>query len=145
MTQRLDSSPPATAHPFLQPTTTMPTDILVVGATGTIWFIFSPTNQADTFQLNSGFTGRLITRYLYSHPSKSSFTFALAARSKSKLSALASSLNLDASVKLEVLDVTKPDELDAAIKAGVRVVINTVGPYWIWGTPVVRYVRLVES
>ncbi|CAA7262294.1 unnamed protein product [Cyclocybe aegerita] len=93
------------------------TDLLVLGATG--------------------FTGTLITRYLQAHPQRSQFSLALGARSPKKLDALVRSLNLPASVKLVDVDVTNPDDIERAVR-GTRVVINTVGPYWLWGTPVVR-------
>ncbi|KAF8515322.1 Saccharopine dehydrogenase-domain-containing protein [Hysterangium stoloniferum] len=93
------------------------TDILVLGATG--------------------FTGQLVTKYLNEHRDRTSFTFALAARSKSKLSALAESLQLNAQIPMLVVDVTKEDQVDDAVKTA-RIIINTVGPYCTWGTPVVR-------
>jgi len=93
------------------------TDILVLGATG--------------------FTGQLVTRYLNEHPDRTSFTFALAARSKSKLNALVENLQLNAQIPMMVVDVTKEDQVEDAVKTA-RVIINTVGPYWTWGTPVVR-------
>ncbi|KAI0645103.1 Saccharopine dehydrogenase-domain-containing protein [Trametes meyenii] len=92
-------------------------DILVLGATG--------------------FTGRLITRYLYNHPQRASFSLAIGVRSKSKGEALQQSLGLDESVKLVQLDVTRYDQIDAAVKDS-KVVINAVGPFWRWGTNVVR-------
>ncbi|KAF8190797.1 Saccharopine dehydrogenase-domain-containing protein [Pholiota molesta] len=92
-------------------------DILVLGATG--------------------YTGQLVTRYLSAHPQRSQFTLALGARSPQKLKKLVQQLNLPASVKAVQVDVTKEDEIEAAVKQ-TRVVINTVGPYWLWGTPVVR-------
>lgn len=80
----------------------------------------------------------MITRYLYAHPDRGQkFTFAVGARSKSKLNELVSELSLDSSVETIVVDVMKPDQIEAAVKK-VKVVINTVGPYWTWGTPVVR-------
>ncbi len=39
------------------------------------------------------------------------------------------------------VDVTKPDQVVAAVKTA-KVVINTVGPFWTYGTPVVRCVIL---
>lgn len=45
-----------------------------------------------------GFTGKLITRTLYAHRERGSFTFAIADRSKAKLAELAASLELPASV-----------------------------------------------
>ncbi|KAI0076365.1 NAD(P)-binding protein [Panus rudis PR-1116 ss-1] len=92
-------------------------DILVLGATG--------------------YTGRLITRYLNDHPQRSEFTYAIAGRSKSKLGQLKKTLNLDESVRTFEVDVTDKDGLEEVIKQ-VKVVINTVGPYYVWSTPVVR-------
>ena len=95
-------------------------DILVLGATG--------------------FTGRLITRYLSTHPQRSQFSLALGARSLKKLEALVEKLNLsDSSVKLVHIDVTNEADIESAVRSA-RVVINTVGPFWLWGTPVVRCV-----
>ena len=85
----------------------------------------------------AGFTGRLITRYLYSHPQRSSFSFALGVRSKAKGEALKRSLGLDDSVQLVQVDVTRYEDVEAAVKEA-KVVINAVGPYWRWGTNVVR-------
>jgi short subunit dehydrogenase-like uncharacterized protein len=93
------------------------TDILVLGATG--------------------YTGKLITRYLVAHPQQAQFTLAIGARSPQKLGKLVEDLNLPSSVKLVHVDVTQASEVEAAVR-GTRVVINTVGPYWLWGTPVVR-------
>ncbi|KXN89437.1 hypothetical protein AN958_05599 [Leucoagaricus sp. SymC.cos] len=94
------------------------TDLLVLGATG--------------------FTGRLITRYLSVHPQRNGFTFAVGARSSAKLQTLLEDLNLedDASIGKVQVDVTKPEDVEKAVKS-TRVIINTVGPYWRWGTPVV--------
>jgi short subunit dehydrogenase-like uncharacterized protein len=84
-----------------------------------------------------GFTGRLITKYLFAHPQRKAFTFGIAARSTSKLDALKAELGLDDSVKVVQVDVCKFDQVEAAVKE-TRVVINAVGPYWRWGTPVVQ-------
>lgn len=93
-------------------------DILVLGATG--------------------FTGNLITRYLSAHPQRRQFSLALGARSPQKLKALVNKLNLsESSVKLLQVDVTDEGDVERAVRSA-RVVINTVGPYWLWGTPVVR-------
>ena len=95
-------------------------DILVLGATG--------------------FTGKLITRYLSAHPQRPQFSLALGARSPKKLKTLVNDLNLlESSVKLVQVDVNNEGDVERAVRS-TRVVINTVGPYWFWGTPVVRYV-----
>ncbi|KAJ7248191.1 hypothetical protein B0H12DRAFT_1229408, partial [Mycena haematopus] len=66
----------------------------------------------------TGFTGKLITEYLAGHKDNAAFTLALGARSKSRLDALAASLDLGT--------------------ATATVVVNTVGPFYLWGTPVVQ-------
>ncbi|KAJ7750095.1 Saccharopine dehydrogenase-domain-containing protein [Mycena maculata] len=85
----------------------------------------------------TGFTGRLVAKYLSTHRDGSSFNLTLAARSKSRLDTLASELGLDSAVRLQVVDVTHPEQVDAVV-AGATVVISTVGPFWTWGTPVVQ-------
>jgi len=84
-----------------------------------------------------GYTGRLITRYLASHPQSSSFTFAIAGRSKSKLDALFSDLSLPNRVSVVVVDIADFAQVEAVIQ-NTRVVINTCGPFWKLGTPIVR-------
>ncbi|TFK25673.1 saccharopine dehydrogenase [Coprinopsis marcescibilis] len=94
------------------------TDILLLGATG--------------------FAGRLIAHYLATHPQRSYFSLGLAARSLPKLRAIVQELGAAGQdIRQVELDVTDPASLDRAIKS-TRVVINTVGPFWTWGTPVVR-------
>ncbi|KAG6863664.1 hypothetical protein C0991_004294 [Blastosporella zonata] len=87
----------------------------------------------------TGFTGRLITRYLAAHPqfTQGLFTVAIAARSQSKLQALAQELGLPPSISTLQVDVTDYKSVEAAVQK-TRVVINTIGPYWLLGTPVVK-------
>lgn len=84
----------------------------------------------------TGYTGRLITAYLQEHPERSSFTLAIAGRSKAKLGDLKRTLRLDDSVNVFQVDVTKPDQVEEVVKQA-KVVINTVGPFWLWGEHVV--------
>jgi len=92
-------------------------DILVLGATG--------------------FTGRLIVQYLADHPERSSFSLGIAARSRVKLHELKQRLQLDDTIYTLQVDVTDAIQVDEAVKQA-KVIINTVGPYWRWGTNVVR-------
>lgn len=86
----------------------------------------------------TGYTGRLIAQYLATHPQRSSFTFGLAARSQSALEKVFRGLNLSKEdVPAFIMDVTNPSDVDAVVQQA-RVVINTIGPYWRWGTSVVR-------
>ncbi|KAJ6497433.1 Saccharopine dehydrogenase-domain-containing protein [Mycena sanguinolenta] len=85
----------------------------------------------------TGFTGKLITKYLASHRDSAAFTLALAARSKSRLDAVVSSLDFGTAVELHVVDTTRHDELEAVVRTAT-VVINTIGPFYLWSTPVVE-------
>ncbi|KAF8718970.1 hypothetical protein AX14_011616 [Amanita brunnescens Koide BX004] len=85
----------------------------------------------------TGFTGRLVARYLAAHPQRGRFTWAVVARSRTKLEALAKELKLSREVALVILDVTNEEDVQRIIKTA-RVVINTVGPFHRYGTPVVR-------
>ena len=87
----------------------------------------------------TGYTGRLIVRYLASHPQflAGRFSFSLAGRSQSKLQTLAQELSLPPKINTIQLDVTDYDAVESVVKTAT-VIINTVGPYWTWGTPVVR-------
>ena len=87
----------------------------------------------------AGFTGRLVTQYLSTHPQRAAFTLGVCARSKEKLEKVKKELKLDDSVRPFYADVTKREDVEAVVKEA-KVIINTVGPYWRWGTPVVRYV-----
>ncbi|THV06648.1 hypothetical protein K435DRAFT_960259 [Dendrothele bispora CBS 962.96] len=85
----------------------------------------------------TGVTGRQTTRYLASHPESKSFTLAIAARSQKKLDALVAEYSLPSSIQKFTLDVTNFEQVEALVK-NAKVVLNTVGPYYRWGTPVVR-------
>ncbi|KAI0076364.1 NAD(P)-binding protein [Panus rudis PR-1116 ss-1] len=94
--------------------------------------------MADLLVLGAtGFTGKLITKYLFEHPEKSKFSFAIAGRSKSKLEELKRTLRLDDSVRVIQVDVSSKTQLDEVIKQA-KVVINTVGPFYLYSTPVVE-------
>ncbi|KAH8103424.1 Saccharopine dehydrogenase-domain-containing protein [Cristinia sonorae] len=92
-------------------------DILVLGATG--------------------FTGRLITEVLQTHRERPSFSFGIAGRSQSKLAKLKKDLKLDDSVQIFDVDVTSEEQVEGVVSQAA-VVINAVGPYWIYGTTVVK-------
>ncbi|KAG1740831.1 Saccharopine dehydrogenase-domain-containing protein [Suillus paluster] len=86
----------------------------------------------------TGYTGGLIAQYLATHPQRSSFTFGLAARSQSRLEKVVRGLNLsEDDVPVFTMDVTNSSDVDVVVRQA-RVVINTIGPYWRWGTSVVR-------
>lgn len=96
--------------------------------------------QYDVLLLGAtGFTGRLATRYLATHQQRAQFTVAFAGRSQAKLEALARDLQLPSTARLVQVDVTDSAQVESVVKVA-RVVINTVGPFRKWGTPVVRCV-----
>ena len=95
-------------------------DILILGATG--------------------FTGKLIARYLANHPQRasSSFTLALGGRSKDKLKEVARSLGLDTDPgSIVVVDLSDYKTVEKAV-VSTKVVINAIGRYWKFGGYVVR-------
>ncbi|KAI9510328.1 NAD-P-binding protein [Russula earlei] len=92
-------------------------DILIVGATG--------------------FCGRHAARYILQHPERSKYTVGLAARSRSKLASIG--LPLDDSVQVFKVDIFDARAIESAVKQA-KVVLNCVGPFWHYGTPVVRCV-----
>lgn len=86
----------------------------------------------------TSFVGQILCRYLLENYADGSVRWALAGRSQAKLEALRASLG-DAAVALELIVV------DAADEAGLRrlchetrVVISTVGPYALYGEPLVK-------
>ncbi|KAH7906635.1 Saccharopine dehydrogenase-domain-containing protein [Hygrophoropsis aurantiaca] len=111
-------------------------DILVLGTGAS-----HRTIQTDAFKFKTivwyiaGITGRLVVQYLNTHRQKASFTFGLAGRSQSKLSALISEFSLN-DVPVFTVDVSNAAEVESVI-CHARVIINTIGPYWFWGNNVV--------
>lgn len=96
------------------------------------------TEKVDLLVLGAtGFTGVLIVRYLAAHPQRQHFSLAIGGRNLKKLQEVVRKLKLASDVKLVEVDVTKDDEVEQVVK-GARVVINAIGPYWLYGTPTVR-------
>ena len=95
-------------------------DILILGATG--------------------FTGKLIARYLVNHPQRTSspFSLTLGGRSRDKLTEVAKSLGLNIdSDSIVVADLSDYPSVESAV-IRAKVVINAIGPYWKFGEYVVR-------
>lgn len=77
----------------------------------------------------TGFTGRLVAEYLHNtHGANGGLAWAMAGRSKDKLTRVRDELGIDAAVPLLVADATDAKAL-AQLVAQARVVITTVGPY----------------
>lgn len=93
-----------------------PLDILILGATGV--------------------TGRLTAAYLAKHPERTSLTFGISGRSKSKLTELAKELG-EPDLPTFVVDATNAEDVERVVQ-NARVVINTVGPFWKYAFPVLE-------
>ncbi|MCB9520884.1 MAG: saccharopine dehydrogenase NADP-binding domain-containing protein [Myxococcales bacterium] len=84
----------------------------------------------------TGFTGRYTALYLRDHAPEG-LSWAIAARSDAKLRAIRDELGARAGdVETIVADVSDPVTIEAMV-ARSKVVISTVGPYALYGTPVV--------
>ena len=59
-----------------------------------------------------------------------------------KLEQVKRRLQVPDSVQLFCVDVTKQSEVDEVVKSA-KVVLNTAGPFWTRGTPVVRCVLTI--
>ncbi|KAN0125540.1 Saccharopine dehydrogenase domain containing protein [Russula decolorans] len=90
-------------------------DILLIGATG--------------------FCGRHAARYVLEHPERSKFTVGLAARSRTKLFSIG--LPINDSVQIFELDILDALAVENAVKQA-KVVLNCIGPFWHYGSPVVH-------
>ena len=87
----------------------------------------------------SSFVGQILTRYMVAQfPLEGELKWAIAGRSQSKLEELKSSLgNAAQDLDILVADAADEDSLDAMC-AATRVVISTVGPYALYGEPLVK-------
>lgn len=87
----------------------------------------------------TSFVGQLLTRYLFErHGAQGDFRWAIAGRSQSKLATLRSSLG-SAAQSLPIVLADAADE--AALMAmcqQTKVVVSTVGPYALYGSPLVK-------
>jgi short subunit dehydrogenase-like uncharacterized protein len=87
----------------------------------------------------TSFVGQIITRYLAEHfGTQGRLKWAIAGRSEEKLAGLRSSLGLTAG-KLPIVRADAADE--AALRrmcVSTRVVLSTVGPYALYGEPLVK-------
>jgi short subunit dehydrogenase-like uncharacterized protein len=86
----------------------------------------------------TGFTGRLVAENLVTRASgMDAPRWAMAGRSRPKLEGVRSSIGAPSEVPLIVADATDSAAL-RAMSARTRVVISTVGPYQLYGSPLVE-------
>ena len=86
----------------------------------------------------TGFTGRLVAEYLNTtYGVGGSVRWAMAGRSAAKLAEVRDALGIDKTLPLLVADASDTNALAALVKQ-TRVVLTTVGPYQLYGEPLIR-------
>jgi short subunit dehydrogenase-like uncharacterized protein len=85
----------------------------------------------------TGYTGRLVAEYLARQHGGSGLIWAMAGRSAEKLSQVRDLIGAPADTPLVVADSDDPASL-AAMAQSTHVVVTTVGPYQLYGTPVLE-------
>ncbi len=84
----------------------------------------------------TSFVGQILARYMVEQFSNGELKFALAGRSKSKLESLKASLDAP-ELDLLIADAADEDALNAMCFK-TKVVVSTVGPYALYGEPLVK-------
>jgi short subunit dehydrogenase-like uncharacterized protein len=86
----------------------------------------------------TGYTGTFIANYMASSRAFDAISIQLAGRDRAKLTKLADALLAQHGKKMEVVvaDVADAGSL-AAMARGTRLVVNAVGPFMLFGEPVV--------
>lgn len=83
----------------------------------------------------TGFTGKLVAEYLLqTYGTEGDVRWAMAARDMNKLRAVSSQLGAPMNLALIAADAADPNALDA-LAHRARVIITTVGPYQLYGEP----------
>ena len=86
----------------------------------------------------TGFTGRLVAEYMNAtYGVGKDVSWAMAGRSLDKLKTVRDEMGVPKSVDLIVADASDPASLEAMVKSA-RCVLTTVGPYQLYGTPLVE-------
>ncbi|GAA5136676.1 saccharopine dehydrogenase family protein [Alloalcanivorax gelatiniphagus] len=84
----------------------------------------------------SGFTGRLVAEYL-DQTYGGDLNWALAGRNAEKLAAVRAEMGISDNVPVLTADADQPDTLKALAER-TRLVLTTVGPYQLYGEPLVK-------
>ena len=85
----------------------------------------------------TGYTGRLVAEYLAQHYSGSGPKWAMAGRSKAKLAQVRDLIGAPAATPLIEANSDDPASM-AALAQSARVILTTVGPYQLYGEPLVK-------
>lgn len=86
----------------------------------------------------TGYTGRLVAEYLNNaYGVDGRYKWAMAGRSADKLASVRDEIGVPASIDLIVADASDPASLKSMVERA-KCVISTVGPYSLYGTPLVE-------
>ena len=85
----------------------------------------------------SGFTGRLVAEYLQKEYGGTDLKWAMAGRNVEKLAAVRDEMSVSSDVDIISADSSQPDTL-AEMAARAKAVITTVGPYQLYGEPLLK-------
>ena len=85
----------------------------------------------------TGYTGRLVAEYLAHHHAGSGIKWAMSGRSKAKLEEVRDLIGAPAETPLIEANSDDPASM-AALAQSTRVVLTTVGPYQLYGEPLVK-------
>ena len=85
----------------------------------------------------TGYTGRLVAEYLAHHYQGAGPTWAMAGRSKAKLAQVRDLIGAPADTPLIEANSDDPASM-AALAKSARVILTTVGPYQLYGEPLVK-------
>ncbi|BEV02428.1 saccharopine dehydrogenase family protein [Novosphingobium olei] len=84
----------------------------------------------------TGYTGRLVAEYLNNHYGRNGPKWAMAGRSAAKLAEIRDLIGAPADTPLIVADIADPASVKAMAES-TRSIVTTVGPYQLYGEPVV--------
>ena len=85
----------------------------------------------------TGYTGRLVAEHLLkNYGAAGDLAWAIAGRSEAKLKEVRGLIGAPATLPLIVADATDPASLQAMVER-TKVILTTVGPYQLYGTPLV--------
>ena len=85
----------------------------------------------------TGYTGRLVAEFLAHHHGGSGIKWAMAGRSKAKLREVRDLIGAPADIPLIEANSDDPASMKALAES-TRVVLTTVGPYQLYGEPLVK-------
>lgn len=85
----------------------------------------------------SGFTGRLVAEYLQKEYGGTDLKWAMAGRNAEKLAAVRDEMGVSSDIQIVSADSSQPDTL-AEMAARTKAVITTVGPYQLYGEPLLK-------